>query len=338
MRRIERGALIARVGADGERMVDDKRAIKIGVAAAAHQLRQHVKRRALACGRGGGGRHQIIAQELRLFDTRIGKGHGARRDRLRLLRANPPRRDRRLGRDLAKGLLREAADLLGIDVAGDHQRGVVRRIESLVERQRVFAVELLDLVVPADHRAAIGMIEIERRHDLLNKPRFRIIGDPHIVFFEHHVALGQHVLVLQDKTGHAVGLEFHHLAELFARHALVIAGVVSRGERVLIAAHVQHGLRELAGRVLAGTLEHQVFKEMGKARLAGRLVSRADLVPDHLCHHRRAMIGDHHHIESVGERERCRRRRGHRGLGKGARYEESEGRNQRGENGNSVTV
>ena len=54
------------------------------------------------------------------------------------------------------------------------------------------------------------MVEIERGHDLLVQPRLRIVGDAHVVFLEHDVALGQHVLVLQDQAGHAIGLELHH--------------------------------------------------------------------------------------------------------------------------------
>ncbi len=50
LRRIERGALIAGAGADRERTVDHQRAVEIGVGAAAHQLRQHVERRAFAGG------------------------------------------------------------------------------------------------------------------------------------------------------------------------------------------------------------------------------------------------------------------------------------------------
>ena len=184
------------------------------------------------------------------------------------------------------GPLHHRADLLGVDVAGDHQRGVVRRIEALVERQRVLAVELLDFLAPADHGAAIGMIEIERRHDLLGQPRIRIVGDAHVEFFEHDVALRQHVFVLQDQAGHAVGLELHHPGQLLARHALEIAGVVGRGEGVLVAADLEHGLGEFAGRMLGGALEHQMFEEMREARFAGRLVGGADLVPDHLRHHR----------------------------------------------------
>ena len=85
---------------------------------------------------------------------RIGQRHGARRDRLRLLRADAPRRDRGLRRDLAEVLLDQRADLLGVGVAGDHQDRVVRRVEAAVEGERILAVELLDLLMPADHRAA----------------------------------------------------------------------------------------------------------------------------------------------------------------------------------------
>ena len=43
----------------------------------------------------------------------------------------------------------------------------------------------------------------------------------------------------------------------------------------------------------------------------------ADLVPDHLGHHRRAVIGNHEHLQAVGEGEF---RRARRGLGAVKRY------------------
>ena len=85
------GALVAGAGADRERAVDHQRAVEIGVGAAAHQLREHVERRAFT-GRGGrGGGHEIIAPQTGLFDARIGQRHGARRGGHRLLRADAMR-------------------------------------------------------------------------------------------------------------------------------------------------------------------------------------------------------------------------------------------------------
>ncbi|MGY4299001.1 hypothetical protein ACVWXN_007096 [Bradyrhizobium sp. i1.4.4] len=141
------------------------------------------------------------------------------------------------------------------------------------------------------------------------------IGDAHVVFFQHDVTLGQHVLVLQDEADHAVGLELHHGAELLAGHALVVASVVDPGEGVLAAADPPHSLRELAGRVLGGALEHQMLEEMRESGFARRLVGGAGLVPGHLRHDRRAVIGDHHNLQAVVEREAGGAFGGNRSLG-----------------------
>ena len=55
--------------------------------------------------------------------------------------------------------------------------------------------------------------------------------------------------------------------------------------------------------MFACALEHQVFKKMRKAGLAGRLIGGTDLVPDHLRDDRRAVIRNHHDLEPVVERE-----------------------------------
>jgi hypothetical protein len=67
-----------------------------------------------------------------------------------------------------------------------------------------------------------------------------------------------------------------------------------------------------------GAFEHQVFEEVGDAGFARRIVGRAVAVPDHMGNDRRAMIGNDHDVEAVGQgeihdvrRERSGRR--HRG-------------------------
>ena len=49
-----------------------------------------------------------------------------------------------------------------------------------------------------------------------------------------------------------------------------------------------------------------MFEEMRDAGLAGRLVGRADPVPDHVGDDRRAVVRDDHDFEAVGEREVAR--------------------------------
>ena len=147
------------------------------------------------------------------------------------------------------------------------------------------------------------MVEIERRVDLLGKPRARIVGDALVVLFKDHLELRLHLLVGEHQLGHPVGLELHHRLEVLAGDALEVAGVVLRGEGVLLAADRGDLLGEAARRVLGGALEQQVLEEMREAGLAGRLVGGADLVPDHVGDDRRAPVRDHDHFEAVGQRE-----------------------------------
>jgi hypothetical protein len=220
----------------------------------------------------------------------------------RFLRAKP-RLDLGKARHLAVGLFGQGANLVGGHVAGHHQDRIVWRVEAAIELERAFAVELFDFMPPADHRPAIGVVQVERGIHLFAQPRRGIVGDPHVLLFQHDVELGPHHVVGERQPGHPVGLEFHHGLELVARHPLEITGVVGRGECVLLAADGGNDLGEAPGRVLVRALEHQMFEEMGKPRFARRLVGGADLVPDHMGHDRRAVIGNDDHLETVGQGE-----------------------------------
>ena len=248
------------------------------------------------------GRHQVVALHARLRHARIGKGDGPR-CHLRGLLWTVARLDLGDALDLAVGLLGELLDLLGGDVAGDDEDRVVRRIEALVELDRIRARELLDLLPPADDRPPIGMVEKERCLHLLRQAGSRIVGDPHVLLFEHDLQFRLHDVVGQHQAGHAVGLEFHQHLEMLARSALEIAGIVRRRERVLLAADVGHRLREQPLRVLLGAFEHQVLEEVRETGLARRLVGGADAIPEHMRDDRRAVIGNDDDLEPVGERE-----------------------------------
>ena len=218
--------------------------------------------------------------------------------------------------DLAVGRLGERLRLLRRDVACDDDHGVVGRIEPPIECQRICPIERLDLVVPADHRAMIRMIEKQRGGYLLAEPRARIVADPQVPFLQHDLKLRHDVGVGEHQAAHAVGLELHHARQMLARQALEIGGEVGRGERVLLAADGGERLREPAGRVLGGAFEHQMFEEMGDAGFADRLVGRADLVPDHVGHDRGAVVRNHDKLEAVRERV-MGGRAGRRGVERG---------------------
>ena len=200
-------------------------------------------------------------------------------------------------------LLGQRLDLFHGHVAGHHEDGVVGRVMLLVEGHRLVVGVLGDLLRPADDRAAVGVIEIERRAPLLAERAVRRILHHLPALLEHHVALREHALGGGVQVAHPVGFHAHHQVEPVGGDALEIGGVIGRGEGVVVAAVLRDDPAELAVRQLVGRLEHQMLEEMRDARLPRRLVGRSDPVPDHVGDHRRTAVLDHHPHQPVVEGE-----------------------------------
>ena len=302
LRQIHGVAFVPGAGGDRDVLVDHQAVVQPAVVAGAEDMGEHLERGRFAGLGGGIGRHQIAALHHRLLDARVGERERAHRHRRRLLRPMA-RHDVGVTLELAVGLLGELEGGLRFDVAGDHHDRVVGTVEATIEADGVVAREPLHLVAPADHRLAVGAVEVERGVDLLAELRARIVAHALVLLLEDDLKLGPHDLVGELQAGHAVGFERHHGLELFARHALVKGRVVVGGEGVFLTAAARDHVRELAGRMLGGALEHQMFEEMRQPRFARRLVGGADLVPDHVGNHRRAVIGNDDQLEAVGQRE-----------------------------------
>ena len=98
-------------------------------------------------------------------------------------------------------------------------------------------------------------------------------------FFQNHLAFGLDIFGGERQAGHPVGFHGHYGSQLLARDHLIIPGLIPRREGVLIAAIAPHQRAKIALWRLLRALEHQVFKEMGQARIALHFISRAHLVP-----------------------------------------------------------
>ena len=158
-------------------------------------MSEHLERLAFA-GLGGVFRwHEIFAANARLLDPQIGERDGARRFLQRLHGPMPRIGFGAIG-DLGVGRFGVGFHLLRCDVAGYDDDGIVRAVKAPIKSQRIVAAELFDLRTPTDHRPPIGVVEVERRIHLLAKPRRGIIGDPHILFFEHDIELGADDIVV----------------------------------------------------------------------------------------------------------------------------------------------
>ena len=149
------------------------------------------------------------------------------------------------------------------------------------------------------------MVQILGGHQLLAQQGRGLVVDARATLLQDHVALRIDVLVGQVEIDHPVRFHRHHQLQPVLGDHLEVGGQIVAGHGVVVAALASHDLGELAGRDLARALEHQMLEKVRQAGLARRAVGGADLVPDPMRHHRRAVVLDHHHLQAVVERRPC---------------------------------
>ncbi len=165
------------------------------------------------------------------------------------------------------------------------------------------AVDPAHFVRPADHRAAIGMREMQRSLHLLAHQRLRLVLHPHAAFFEHHIAFRPDMGVGQIQIGQTIRLQLHRQRQPVLGDLFVKGGVVMIGEGIGLAAILGDDLREGIVRIGLGAPKHHVFEEMRQAGNARRIVDRAYPKPQHLGGDGGAVIGDHQHLHAVLQRK-----------------------------------
>ena len=116
-----------------------------------------------------------------------------------------------------------------------------------------------------DRPAQRGVTEQLRGERLVHGVRGIVVV--HRDLFEHHVALGVHVLRRDQRAGHHVGQDVHGQRQVHVEHPRVIAGVLLGGERVHLAADRVHLRGDVQRGTPLGALEQQVLQVVGRARV-----------------------------------------------------------------------
>ena len=229
--------------------------------------------------------------------------------RLTLVSMRRRRRDRlhrRALRHLAEPLLHERLGLVVVDVAGNHQAGVVGRVVLLEELHDVVVARRGQVLHVADGGPAVGMgggpehlVELDRRHAV---GAVLVALTPLVL---HHVALpvdalGRHRV---EQVGHAIRLEEERQLQRVRRHVDDVVGAVVGRRAVVVAAGRLEQRVELAFLHVLRALEHQVLEEVREAGAAGPLVGRAHVIPDVDGHDGHAGVAVQDHVEPVGELE-----------------------------------
>ncbi len=96
-------------------------------------------------------------------------------------------------------LLRELQHIFRPDIARDDHGRVVGRVVVLVEIERVCPADPFDFGLPSDHRAPIGMGEMQCRLHLLFGERARFGIDTQMTLLQHNIAFGVEIRIRRGR-------------------------------------------------------------------------------------------------------------------------------------------
>jgi hypothetical protein len=210
----------------------------------------------------------------------------------------------RAGRNLAEITLDEGQRGLGVDIAGNRNRGVRRMVERAEELPRIVNARGHEVGRRADRDPRIRMI---RGKESLGERHARQAVGPVLVVLpplvQHDLAFGRELLLAQGRqqVPHAVRLHPQRQFERLRRHHFPVVGAVGVGRAVHEAAGFLQGF-EIAGRMMGRALEHQVLEEVREAGASGLFVARAHVVPHAHGRHRDVAVFVHDDVEPVGKR------------------------------------
>ena len=153
----------------------------------------------------------------------------------------------------------------------------------------------------ADHRAPVGVLGEGIRCDGIEQQAVRAGQHALAKLLLHHRALALEAGFVHIQVRQALGLGPQQALQVVGGHHVLVGGHVLRGEGVVVAAHVFRQPVELLGLQVAGALEHQVLKQVGKARAAFRVVLAAHPVPDLHAHAAGAGGRQGQHLQAIGQ-------------------------------------
>ena len=201
-------------------------------------------------------------------------------------------------------LLDPGPDLRDVDVAGDGEHRVARRVVAVEERLRVLERRALEVDEVAVAVVAVGeVVEQQRREHQPREAAVRAVEDVDADLVLHDRDLVVEVLLRHRDAAHAVGLEEQRQLGRRARHDLVVVRVVDVRRAVQRAAAALHVGEVLGLPEARRALEHQVLEQVREAGAALRLAAHADVVVDGDRHDRAAAVGAEHHAQAVVEGE-----------------------------------
>ncbi len=209
-------------------------------------------------------------------------------------------------RDVAEIALDQRPGGRHVDVAGQHQHGVVRAVLVAMPVTQVLQRGGVQIGHRADGGMAIGVACREQgvQHGVEDEAVRLVVALTLLVLDDAALVIQPLLGQRTQQVTHAVALHVERLLQRRRRHRLEEVGAVEPGRAVPVGGpHGAQGLHQTARHVLGRIEQADVLEQMGEARPALGLVLGADVVPGVDRHDRGLAVGVDDDAQAVVEGE-----------------------------------
>ena len=207
--------------------------------------------------------------------------------------------------DVAEIFLDQRLGLGDIDVARQHENGVVRAV--MVGEPLLHVIERggLQVLHRSDRRMAIGMLRGSEHLDLLVLDQTIGLVVALALLVLHHADLVGQLLLgnAVEQMSHAVAFQEQCAFQACLGDGLEIVGAIEPGRTVIVSCAELFQIFEIVALRIFRSVEHDVFEQMRIAGLALGLVLRADIIPDRNRHDGRLAVLVNDDGQAIGQRE-----------------------------------
>jgi hypothetical protein len=292
-------------------VVVDEPLVKARALSRGQKMRHEVEQRAIL---GRVARHVPYLEDARLRDAVL---RGLPRASRALGHPLIETRDGRSRRDIPEVRLHLGQNVLRVDVAGDHERRVIRPVIRLEPLLDVVELGCVQVFHRTDHRPRV---RVARRKARLRRQLFRyrirlVVALALFVLDDAALLVEPRLVDRADQMAHAIGLQEEDLVESRFRDVLEVVRPIVVGRSVQVGRAERLDRLEVVVVVVLAAVEHQVFEKVGETRPSGLLVLRAHVVPDVHRHDGRLVVLVDDQREAVVQRVFLERDIGNRELG-----------------------
>jgi hypothetical protein len=178
-----------------------------------------------------------------------------------------------------------------IDVAGNRQRRIVRRVVGLEETGEVFERRGIEIGHRSDDRMLVRKILEQQLADDLGRFAVRLVVHAQTTLLFDRFALVVHGVQCDGRCPHAIRFEEQNHVELVGGHLLEIERVILIGLAVVTASVVLDQACEFPVGDVFRAFEHEMLEQMREPGAPFPLVARPDVVRDRDGDDRRRAIG-----------------------------------------------